>query len=98
MHAPGNKHVDDGINDEHQEDIAQTEVIIQRYVVIEIVPLSSLTSDLQQRHSIDTHTRTCVREDTEGKLFTTVKAEGSNIIQLCLHMYTLSFLIFLNLL
>ena len=80
-HTPGNEHVDDRINDEHQEDIAQTEVIVQRYVLVEIVPLSSLPSDLQQSQSVDTQTHTRVGEDAKANLSTTVR-------EVHIHVYT----------
>ena len=61
--------------------MAQTEVIIQRYWLVEIVPLSSLPSDLQQSQSVDTQTHTRVGEDAKANLSTTVR-------EVHIHVYT----------
>ena len=46
LYSPCNQHVEDGVNDKHEEDISEVEVIIQRDGLVEIVPLCSFTADL----------------------------------------------------
>ena len=46
MYIPCNEHVDDRVNDEHEENISNVEIIVQRDVTIEVVPCHSLSTDL----------------------------------------------------
>lgn len=70
---PGNKHVDDGVKNEHEKHVTKVKVVVEGDVVGEVVPLDALSPDLQESYRVDSQTHAGVGENGERYLSSPAK-------------------------